>query len=349
MTLNRSIWTIALMLTLALAACSGGGKVSNEQFNFLEDLGITINDKLLLGDTLSLPDIYCGDPEQTLDDLKGHHLSQDQYKALVVPAGSNIADAMSNWLLLGVRDMGSGITLAAFYSCNGLGYCVDLATYDKQGHVLDAMNTREMHMLWRVDLSNLKNDTVFTLDTHITFDGDGLTLHRLMGRCVMDFVGEVKGKPMWQQQWDQQYSINAKGHFVLKNQQVVKEQGKIDHYAAMDFKSWDMLVCSQHDSSIMDVWNNFAARVENTYSAEYEFSPFPLDVALLYKMNPQRFLGWMAVHRDQGNKLLRYFKLKPGDRPSLLQEIGRMEEPTARLWLTSLVNSWDDTPLTKHL
>lgn len=339
---------MALLMTLALAACSGGGKVSNEQFNFIEDLGITVTNKLLLGDTLTLPDVYCGDPEQTLDDLKGHNLSKDQYQALVVPAGNNIADVMSNWLLLGVRDMGSGITLGAFYSCNGLGYCVDLITYDKQGKVLDAINTREMHMLWRVILSDINNDTVNTLDTHITFDGDGLTLHRLMGRCVMDFKNEIKSKPMWQHQWDQQYSINAKGHFVLNNQRVIKEQGNVDHYAAMDFKSWDMLVCSQHDPSIMDAWNSFVSQVEATYSPDYQYSPFPLDVALLYKMNPQRFLNWMAAHRDQGNKLLRYFKLPSGDRHGLLQEIARLDDPTARLWLNSLVNSWDNTPLTKH-
>ena len=49
-----------------LAACSGGGKVANEQFTFLKDLGITVNEKLLLADTLTLPDIYCGDPEQSV-------------------------------------------------------------------------------------------------------------------------------------------------------------------------------------------------------------------------------------------------------------------------------------------
>ena len=349
MTFNRFFGVTALLLTMLLAACSGGGKVSNEQFNFIEDLGITVNDKLLLPDTLTLPDIYCGDPEQDSEDIPGHKLSQDQYQALVVPAGSNIADAMSNWLLLGVRDMGDGITLGAFYSCNGLGYCVDLVTYDKQGKVLDAVNTREMHMLWRIDLSDNKNDSVFTLDSHITFDGDGLTLHRLMGRCVMDFEGEIKGNPLWQQQWDQRYAINAKGHFVLKDQQVIKEQGKIDYYAAMDFKSWDMLVCSKYDPSIMDAWNNFTTKVEETYSPDYTLNPFPLDVTQLYKMNPQRFLRWMALHRELGNKLLRYFKLSHGDRPDLLQEIARIDDPTDRMWLTSLVYSWDDKPLTKHL
>ena len=64
MTFNRFFGATALLLTMLLAACSGGGKVSNEQFNFIEDLGITVNDKLLLPDTLTLPDIYCGDPEQ---------------------------------------------------------------------------------------------------------------------------------------------------------------------------------------------------------------------------------------------------------------------------------------------
>ena len=99
----------------------------------------------------------------------------------------------------------------------------------------------------------------------------------------------------------------------------------------------------------MDAWNNFTTKVEETYSPDYTLNPFPLDVTQLYKMNPQRFLRWMALHRELGNKLLRYFKLSPGERPGLLQEIARIDDPTDRMWLTSLVNSWDDKPLTKHL
>ena len=115
---------------------------------------------------------------------------------------------------------------------------------------------------------------------------------------------------------------------MLQDQQVIKEQGKIDYYAAMDFKSWDMLVCSKYDPSIMDAWNSFTTKVEETYSPDYTLNPFPLDVTQLYKMNPQRFLRWMALHRELGNKLLRYFKLSPGDRPDLLQEIARIDDPT---------------------
>ena len=32
-----------------------------------------------------------------------------------------------------------------------------------------------------------------------------------------------------------------------------------------------------------------------------------------------------------------------------LEEISRLEDASARQWLTNLVNSWDDKPLTKHL
>lgn len=349
MTCNHSICIIILLFTLVLASCSGGGKVTNEQFSFLGELGITVDDKLTLGDTVGMPDIYCGDPEQTVDDLKGAKLSQEQYQALVLPAGRGIADTMSNWLLLGVRDMGSGITLGAYYAGNGLGYCVNLITYDKRGQVLDAVNTREMHLLWRVNMSDIKNDSVFTLDSYITIDGDALTLHRVMGRCVMDFDKEVKGSPLWQQAWDQRYTINSKGHFILESQQVVSEQGAVDYYAAMDFKSWDMLVCSQHDSGIMDTWNDYVAQIEATYAADYEYNPFPQDVSLLYKMNPQRFLQWMALPANDGRRLQRYFKLPPAERPALLQQIGRLDDQSARQRLTTLVNSWDDKPLTKHL
>ena len=67
-------------------------------------------------------------------------LDHDQYAALILPAGNEFASAMSLWQLLGVRDVGHGNTLAAYYVGNNVGYCVYLMTYDGQGRVLDAMN-----------------------------------------------------------------------------------------------------------------------------------------------------------------------------------------------------------------
>ena len=349
MTTNRVLLILAVLTALLTAACSGGGNGNNEQFNFLDDLGIKVDDKLMLADTLVLPDIYCGDPSQSSDDLKGKRLDHDQYEALVVPAGKGFAEEMANWLLLGVRDVGSGITLAAYYACSGAGYTVDLITYDRKGDLLDAMNAREMHLLWRIHLNDIKNDTVFTLDGNFTFDGSSVTLHRTMGRCVMNFADDVKGEPQWQQEWEQRYVIDAKGHFVLQGQRVVKENGPVDYYAALDFKSWDMLVCSLYDTSIMDTWNEYSELVNSTYDPDYQYNPFPWDVAQLYKMNPQRFLRWMGAKRDQGNRLLPQFKLPPSDRPALLKEIARLEDASTRQWLTTLVNSWDNKPLTKHL
>ena len=328
---------ITLFLTLSLVACNGSSKEQNPQFAFLDSLGIAVDDGMLLGDTLSLPDIYCDELGQQDGDFKGLILDHDQYTALVAPAGQNFVDEMGKWLLLGVRGMEGGITLAAYFAGSSVGYCVDLITYDRQGHVLDAINARELHLVWRCDITNPDDDNSFTLDGYFTFDGnDRLTLHRTMGKCLMDFQDDLKGKPQWWQQWEQPYVIDAKGHFVLQGQQVVAEQGNIDHYAVMDFKSWDMLVCSQHDMCIMDTWNDYAARVDTTYAPDYEYNPFPWDVASLYHMNPQRFLRWMGAKREAGNLLLPQFKLPSNDRPP-------------RQWLTSIVNSWDDKPLTKHL
>lgn len=347
---TKYIVIIAVLLTLGLQACSGSGKVNNPQFDFLDKLGITVNDDLLLDDSLGLPDVYCGDLKQQDGDVKGKRLNHDQYAALVVPAGENFIDEMGNWMLLGVRDMGNGVTMAAYYACSGVGYCVDLITYDKQGHLLDAINARELHLLWRCDMPDINNMESFTLDGFFTFDGnDGVTLHRTMGQCLMDFNNDLKGAPKWEQQWEQSYVINAKGHFVLQRQQVTNEKGKVDYYAAMDFKAWDMLVCSLHDEAIMDTWNEYSQLVSSTYNPDYEFNPFPWDVVLLYKMNPQRFLRWMAAHRGSENRLLPYFKLLPDDRPALLREITHLDDAGARQWLTTLVNSWDDKPLSKHL
>ena len=148
---------------------------------------------------------------------------------------------------------------------------------------------------------------------------------------------------------DQAYDIDAKGQFVLQGQQVVNESGMVDYYAAMDFRCWDMLVCSLHDPSVMDTWNDYAQVVNATYDPEYHYNPFAIDVAELYEMNPQRFLRWIALKRDHGNRLLRYFKLPADKRPALREEITRLGDPSAEQWLSGIVNSWDDKPLTNHL
>lgn len=350
MTTRHLLITIVLAALLLTGCSSDNAKAPAGQFAFLDSLGITVDNDLLLPDTLTMPDIYSGDPEQTADDLKGYQLSKDQFAALLQPAGRGFADRMSNWLLLGVRDLGNGITLGAYYVCNGVGYCVELLTHDSQGKVLDAINAREFHVLWRINMSDINNDTVFTLDSRITLNGPNrLTLNRVMGRCIMDFEDDVKGAPIWQQEWQQDYSINDKGHFVLHGQRIVRELGEVDYYAALDFKSWDMLVCSLHDPGIMDTWNGYTELVNSTYDPDYQYNPFPWDVVQLYKMNPQRFLRWMSAHRDSGNRLLPLFKMPPDDRPALLQEISRLDDPTARQWLTDIVISWDNTPLTRHL
>ena len=345
---NRLIPLMSMLMALVLAACSGGSKVSNEQFAFFNPLDITVNDDMLLGDTLALPDVYCGDPNQQLSDLKGEKLNSQQHEALIVPLGHGFPDTMSDWRLLGVRDMGNGITLGAFYAGNGMGYNVDLITFDKQGHPLDAINARELHIVWRIDFSNPNDNTSFSLDSYITFDGDKLSLHRLMSRCVMDFVNDLKGKPQWQAGWKQDYTINSKGLFVLHGQEATQQQGPVDEYAVMEFKSWDMQVCSLYDTSVMDVWNDYAALIHKSFAPDYPYNPFPQDVAELYKMNPQRFLNWLAQPQNRASSLARYFKMKPSYRSELLHEIANLDDAEARLWLNSLVKSWDDKPLTLH-
>ena len=342
--------TILLFTALLLTASYGCSHQSDGQFGFLNRLGIHVNDNLMLGDSIVMNDIYCGDSNQDDNEVEGKELSAEQYHALIGPAGIDFTDVMSKWVLLGVRDVGHGNTLAAYYAGSSIGYCVDLMTYDQQGKLLDAINLRELHMLWRVNLQDPEDNNAFTLDSRVTFENkNSLTLHRLMGACVMDYDEGLKGAPKWQQAWEQSYIINDKGHFVMQRQQVVMEKGQVDYFAAMDFKCWDLLACSLHDPSIMNFWNEFEPRVVEAYGPEYTYNPFPLDVLKLYNINPQRFLRWISAPGNSDNRLLPYFKVPRDERPALLEEINRLQDPDARLWLTTIVGSWDDTPLTKHL
>jgi len=341
---------LALFAALLMTACTGSDKVPEGKFDFFKQLGISINNNLMLGDNITLNDIYNGDSSQDDNEVKGKELSAEQYQALIVPAGIDFIDVMSRWLLLGVRDVGNGNTLAAYFAGNSIGYCVELMTYDRQGKLLDAINLREQHLLWRVNMMDPDDYRVYTLDSKITFGkNNGVTLHRVMGECVMDYDKGLKSAPSWQQAWEQSYTVNEKGHFVIQRQQVVSEKGQVDKYAAMDFRTWDLLACSLHDPGIMDFWNRYEPQVTAAYGAEYTYNPFPLDVLKLYSINPQRFLKWMAAPGNQDNSLLPYFKVPRDQRPEFIKEVNRLQDPDARQWLTTLIDSWDDTPLTKHL
>ena len=121
--MKANLISIIILIAALFTACTSGNKVENPHFAFFDTLGITIDEKLLLGDTLALPDIYCGDPQQQDGKVEGQPIDHDQYMALVVPAGKDFEDEMGNWLLLGVRDMDNGVTLAAYFTGSGVGYC----------------------------------------------------------------------------------------------------------------------------------------------------------------------------------------------------------------------------------
>ena len=347
-TIIPTLLLTAIAVIVMLPGCRSGNETMQRQFAFLDSLGVTLTEDLLLSDSLTLPDIYCGDGKQK-NKIPGTGLNRKQYEALLKPAGDRFANEMGLWQLLGVRDAGGGNTLAVYYTCDNVGYCVNLITYDAHGRVLDAINARELHMVWRVNLGDPDDNSAFTLDSYLAFDGNRVTLHRTMGRCLMDFDKDLKGNEQWQQEWEQDYIINNKGYFMLQQQNLTGQKGDVDYYSAMDIKSWDMLVCSMHDPGIMDTWNEFASQVDETYDPDYQYNPFPWDVAQLYQMNPQRFLRWISAPTNRGSRLLRYFKLPTEDRPALKQEIDRIEDAEARQWLNAIVNSWDSQPLTKHL
>ena len=179
--------TILLFTALLLTASYGCSHQSDGQFGFLNRLGIHVNDNLMLGDSIVMNDIYCGDSNQDDNEVEGKELSAEQYHALIGPAGIDFTDVMSKWVLLGVRDVGHGNTLAAYYAGSSIGYCVDLMTYDQQGKLLDAINLRELHMLWRVNLQDPEDNNAFTLDSRVTFLG---AVHDAM--C--DYESALKGK-----------------------------------------------------------------------------------------------------------------------------------------------------------
>ena len=103
-------WGIALFLLL-LASCNDSRKAYNDKFPFLDSLGITITDQLLLGDTLTLPDVYCGDPNQKMSDLKGWENEISSYFQVTSIPHTVVVDKNGKILRRGLRSEQLGVLL----------------------------------------------------------------------------------------------------------------------------------------------------------------------------------------------------------------------------------------------
>lgn len=309
-------------------------------FNALQRLGITVTSDMMLGNQLNLPDEYASHPDDSTAQPPPipHYLelTRPQYEQLIVAADDECRADMGSWLLLGVRDIDDNHWLAAYYVSNGLGYSVYLITYDRQATPCDVLDLRELHVLWPVDRERAGQCDVRTLDAYVTFAGKRhLTLHRLMTECHMDYENGTKGAPHNQLAWEQDYDITQQGVFVLKEQKETLRNGNVDSHADACYKAWDLLVCSRHDASITDTWNQFVPQLEDTYDHKDPFNPYWWNLPRLYAMNPQRFLTWMAHHRGTDNRLLRYWQVDDDKRDEVASEIDRIDDANARQWLNN--------------
>jgi len=339
--------TLAVCLLL-LASCrqQSSQPSSSPRVAFLQDLGIDVTDDMVLTHRLTLPDQYITHAEGdslTLPPMV--ELTREQYERLIAPAGDAFHADMATWRLMGVRDVDGNHTLVAYYVGSTMGYSVYFMTYDSVGNLCDAIDLRELHVLWPVNHEEAGQCPVRTLDSEVTFAGKRhFTLHRLMGDCDMDYDRDLKGAPQWQLAWDQDYDITDDGLMVLKEQRETSRKGDVDPYAEVIYRSWDLLVASQHDTTIMNVWNGAVQRIEDLYAPDNIYSPLKWNVPKLYNANPQRFLRWMASHRGASNRLLRYATVQPDNRQAVLEQINAIDDADARNWLTRNLMDADTVP-----
>ena len=296
---------VAVMLTACNATTTSGDKAPEQaakaktnDFAFLTNMGIDIKD---------LTDV------KRVDDLtkaKGITLTAEQRAKLTTPLGEDFVEDMGDTDIIAVRDIDGERTLVFYRIRTGDGAHAIMAIYDDDGTPHDAILFRYCHNLWPVNPETYEDNLFRELSPVFEFNGKKhFNVAYTLKEFVFDPATDAKGAPQWQVRWHNDYDIDNRGYFVLKEQ---KEDGRsgnksaIDEYITRNMKYASLDAMSTYDTNVMDRWNRLVPEMEAAYREDLSFVDMHLNS--LFDANPTRFLRWMCAHRGKDNKMLPYFK-----------------------------------------
>ena len=313
--------------TRASDANSGTQKVVNDM-RFLTESGI---------DAATLP-TELGD--------SAFELTREQYARLIVPAGPDFEDEIASTKILCARPVDDNIALVVYRQSTGAGGRVLLITYDNNGTVADAMACESWHEAWPADPDASDSSPIDDTRHSITFAGNRhFSVGSELRRAPIDNPDNFD----WRVAWHQDYDITDEGVIVFKDiKEDVREGDKnmIDETVVANNKCRSMAIMSKRDIGVMDAWNVFIADAEKAYGGSFQAHKAGIvqsELAMIYDANPQRFLQWLAGHRESaGNRIKDYFVLSEGfiDMRQVYAEIEKIGDPSAREYLKRLVDSW---------
>ncbi|MBR5728267.1 MAG: hypothetical protein IKX39_06420 [Muribaculaceae bacterium] len=340
---KRNLFLLTALMMMPMVACNANGTSTTtaesapaavaqkaNDFAFLTQMGIDIKD---------LTDV------KRVDDLtkaKGITLTAEQRAKLTTPLGEDFVEDMGDTDIIAVRDIDGERTLVFYRIRTGDGAHAIMAIYDDDGTPHDAILFRYCHNLWPVNPETYEDNLFRELSPVFEFNGKKhFNVAYTLKEFVFDPATDAKGAPQWQVRWHNDYDIDNRGYFVLKEQ---KEDGRsgnksaIDEYITRNMKYASLDAMSTYDTNVMDRWNKLVPEMEAAYREDLSFVDMHLNA--LFDTNPTRFLRWMCAHRGNENKMLPYFK--KGSYwygPSVEKALAPLT-PDEQQYIRSIIKNW---------
>ena len=150
---------------------------------------------------------------------------------------------------VGMRDIGNGMTLAAYRvpdGGNGEEFKVCLMTHANDGAVIDAIGLGAFHACESKQPRTFGGNRFYTLDSEVAFDGERhFTLRRTATFSGL-YLKDHRVTPLWRADWENAFDITADGHFRFTGQrETYRSPDGIDEERVNACKACDMELFSR--------------------------------------------------------------------------------------------------------
>lgn len=342
---------ITAILTL-FVSCKGKGSVSvsndtshdsivaidgNRSFEFLKKLGIEYESLITKDDSLPAP--------SDRDFLLTTHEQCSFLRGIITPdfAPSDTASAY----LVSVRPINDNVILCQYKYLFSDAEDVYLATYDTDGHLIDAMSAgNDWDKSDLLDNPSDSTELICVNHTLVYFIGDHEFTHNHEYKEIEHNVNTDKDTTTYSQMASMTCNINPNGKI-----DITMEDGYEDgafRLCSDCKKEWklmnDMLSLTRYpysDNKVLDRWNELGNMVDTATVKSFDYHFFKY----VFLPQPEKVLKWVYDNRDYKSMTLTrplgfYYTYTPQSRKIIDEAIARLDNPAMQAYYKEMTELW---------
>lgn len=351
--MKRIFFIITAILTLCVS-CRGKGSESasndtphdsiaaiddNRPFEFLRKLGIEYESLIAKDDSLPSP--------SDRDFLLTTHEQCSLLRGIITPdfAPSDTASAY----LVSVRQITDNVILCQYKYLFSDAEDVYLATYDTDGHLIDAMFAGND---WdKSELAyNLTDSTelVYVDHTLVYFIGDNEFTHNHEYKEIEHNVNTDKDTSTYYQMVSMTCNIEQNGKIDITMEDGYEEGAFRLGHGSDSKKEWtlmnDILTLTRYpysDKKVLDRWNDLGNRIDVAPSESFDYHFFKY----VFLPQPEKVLKWVYDNRDyKSMTLIRsigfYYTYTPQSRKIIDEAIARLGNLKMQAYYKEMTEQW---------